>query len=82
MHTLPFPKPISKVAEKSPLWRWYQIIEWLYAHGDITDKKMVDDARFIDNVNAALGERDPDVRNYRHLILKKLDSNNDRHNYS
>ena len=36
------------------------------------DQKVVDLAMFIENINAVLGERDPDIQQYRHQILKKL----------
>ena len=26
----PFPKPVMKLSDRSPLWKWHEIAEWLY----------------------------------------------------
>lgn len=69
----PFPKPIMKLSEKSPLWKWSDITKWLFDNKIISDKKIVEDAVFIENMNMALEERDISVRKYRQGLLKKLD---------
>lgn len=69
---LPFPNPISKLTDTSPMWRWYDVVNWLYQNQLIKDQKVVDFAKFIENINAVLGERDPKVQEYRHQILQKL----------
>jgi hypothetical protein len=54
------------------MWRWYDVVDWLYQNQLIKDQKVVDFAKFIENINAVLGERDPKVQEYRHQILQKL----------
>ena len=69
-----FPKPVMKLAEKSPLWKWREITEWLYKNKLIQEKELVVNAAFLENMNAALEERDVKTRKYRHGLLKKLES--------
>ncbi len=69
-----FPKPVMKLADKSPLWKWREIAEWLYKNKLIQEEAIVADAAFLENVNAALEERDAKRRKYRHDLLKKLES--------
>lgn len=70
--SMPFPLPTMKLADKSPLWRWREIIEWLYFHNLIKEKELIDNAIFIEHLNAALQERDLQTRKCRESILKKL----------
>ena len=67
-----FPNPVSKLTDKSPLWRWYDVTKWLFQQHMIQDVQIVDSAKFIENINAVLGERDLNIREYRHHILSKL----------
>src|SRR3990167_1865884 len=69
-----FPKPVMKLADKSPLWKWHEITEWLYRNKLIREKELVTNAAFLENVNAVLEERDIKTRKYRHGLLKKLES--------
>ena|SRR3990167_4971249 len=69
---LPFPQPFMKLADKSPLWRWKEIAEWLYLHNLIQQKQIVDNAFFIENINAALEERDKSIRASRDSLLERL----------
>ncbi len=68
----PFPNPVLKLSDKSPLWRWHDVTKWLFQQRMISDASIVDSAMFIENINAVLGERDPNIRKYRHNILSKL----------
>lgn len=68
----PFPHPFMKLADKSPLWRWKEIVEWLYLHKLIAEKQIVENALFIENVNAALDERDKKIQASRKALLEKL----------
>jgi hypothetical protein len=68
----PFPQPLMKLADKSPLWKWKEIAEWLYVHNLIQEKQIVENAIFIENINAALEERDKKTRISRKSILEKL----------
>jgi hypothetical protein len=70
---LPFPPPVLKLSEKSPMWRWYSVVKWLYQQNLIADQKIVDYAKFLENINAVLDERDPEIKAYRHKILNKLE---------
>jgi predicted DNA-binding transcriptional regulator AlpA len=69
-----FPKPVMKLADKSPLWKWREIAEWLYKNKLIQGEELVINAAFFENVNAVLQERDLKTRAYRRGLLKKLES--------
>jgi len=69
---MPFPNPIMKLSEKSPLWRWLDVTKWLYLNELIKDCQLVEDALLIENINAALSERDTKTRRYRRELLKRL----------
>lgn len=68
-----FPSPVMKLNAKSPLWRWSDVVEWLYNQKKITDAKIIDQAKFIGTLNIALVDRDPVKNRYRQNILKKLE---------
>lgn len=68
----PFPNPVSRLSDKSPLWRWYDVTKWLFQQHMIKDMEIVESAMFIENINAVLGERDQNIKKYRHHILNKL----------
>ncbi len=68
----PFPKPIKKIADKSPLWRWYSVAKWLYQQKKINDIAIVERAKFIENINAALIERDAEITKERRALIEKL----------
>lgn len=70
--TMPFPQPTMKLADKSPLWKWREIVEWLYFHNLVKEKELVDKAIFIENLNAVLDERDQKVRKSRNILLERL----------
>lgn len=70
----PFPPPVLKLSEKSPMWRWYLVAKWLNDQNIVQDLKMVEYAKFLENLNAILDERDPEIKRYRHEILDKLES--------
>jgi len=68
----PFPKPVMRLSGKSPLWRWYDVVKWLYVQKQIRDAQIVEDAKFIENINVALSARDQSIRKYRRQLLKRL----------
>lgn len=68
----PFPQPRMKLADKSPLWKWNEIVEWLYYHNLIKEKEPLDRAIFLENLNAALEERDNNVRKTRAILRERL----------
>jgi hypothetical protein len=67
-----FPKPIMKLSERSPLWRWSEVAAWLYQSGVISDETLMASAVLIENINAALEERDAKVKRSRGDLFKKL----------
>jgi len=67
-----FPTPVMKLSERSPLWRWYEVLLWLYQQNQIRDQRMIEVAKFIENLNAVLQERDQEIKRYREKILQKL----------
>ena len=67
-----FPYPVMRLAEKSPLWKWTEVTEWLYDNKIIDDKNLVENALFFVNINAALEERDGRMREMRHNLLERI----------
>lgn len=68
----PFPKPIMKLSDRSPFWKWSEIIHWLYQNHLIEDEEMVVNALFLENLNAVLEERHIKIRKLRQALLKKV----------
>ncbi len=66
-----FPKPIMKLANRSPFWKWREIAEWLFNNA-LIDKPEVENAIFLEDINAVLDERDPKVRKARNVLLKEI----------
>jgi hypothetical protein len=67
-----FPHPVMRLSEKSPLWKWSEVVVWLYENKKIKDVSIVENAKFIANINAALEERDKKTQAIRHSLLAKL----------
>ncbi|MGE3920246.1 MAG: helix-turn-helix transcriptional regulator [Gammaproteobacteria bacterium] len=70
---IPFPKPVMKLSGKSPLWKWTDIVKWLYETRLISEQERVADAAFIENVNVVLEERDPETRENREKLWKEFE---------
>jgi predicted DNA-binding transcriptional regulator AlpA len=70
-----FPHPIMRLAEKSSLWSWSEVVLWLYDYKIIDDKEWVDKAAFFSNINGALEERDKKTREIRHGLLERIAEN-------
>ena len=70
-----FPHPIMRLSEKSPLWSWHEVTQWLYSNNIIDDANIVENALFILNINAALEERDKKTRDTRHRLLEEIGFN-------
>jgi len=68
-----FPKPLMKLTDRSPLWRWREITEWLYDNR-LIDKQEVEKAEFLEDINAVLEERDPKIREAREILLREISS--------
>jgi hypothetical protein len=71
----PFPNPKLKLSNKSPLWKWNEITEWLYANQIIKQKEIVNTAMFIEDINAALEERNAKTKKHRQELVQKLTTN-------
>ena len=69
---IPFPNPVMKLEEKSPLWRWYDVTQWLYQQKQITDPDIVANARFFEAINGAILEQDQVTKDECHKLSKKL----------
>jgi hypothetical protein len=67
-----FPHPVMRLAEKSPLWNWSEVVNWLCENKIVHDKELADNALFLANINAALEERDKKTREIRHRLLEKI----------
>ncbi|HAU1788577.1 hypothetical protein [uncultured Legionella sp.] len=68
-----FPKPILKISNKSPLWRWSAVAEWFYQQGKISDPNVIESAYIFEDINAALELRDNVSIKHREKILSKLE---------
>jgi hypothetical protein len=70
---IPFPNPVMKLEDKSPLWRWYEVARWLFQQNQILDETIVENARFFEAINGALAERDKAHRSISHKLFKRLE---------
>lgn len=68
-----FPKPILKISNKSPLWRWSTVAEWFYKQGKISDHNLIDSAHIIEDINAALELRNTLSLEDKTRILRELE---------
>jgi len=67
-----FPSPVMKLSDKSPFWKWREVVEWLYADNLIHEEEVIN-AFILETVNAALEERDENKRKSRQGLLKKFE---------
>lgn len=67
-----FPNPVMKLSDRSPLWKWSEVIKWLYQNNIIDNKAMIKQAEFLENINAALEDRYTKARKKRQELLKKI----------
>lgn len=68
-----FPKPVLKINNKSPLWKWSAVAEWFYNQGKIQDHKVIDFANILEDINIALELRNEKVFSHSHQILTELE---------
>jgi len=69
-----FPKPILKISNKSPLWRWSSVAEWFYQQGKISDHDVIDSANIVEDINAALELRNKNSFEHKRKILNELEN--------
>lgn len=67
-----FPKPVLKIQNKSPLWRWSTVAEWFYQQGKIEDHTVIDFANILEDINSALDMRNEHSFDHRKKILSEL----------
>ncbi|WP_208123159.1 helix-turn-helix transcriptional regulator [Cysteiniphilum halobium] len=67
-----FPKPILKINNKSPLWRWTAVAEWFYQQGKIKDRKIIEHATTVEDINEVLGARSKTVFTHRKKLYHDL----------
>jgi hypothetical protein len=67
-----FPKPMLKISNKSPLWRWSAVAEWFYKQGKIRDHGVIDSANVVEDINAALELRNKKSFAHKRKILGEL----------
>lgn len=67
-----FPKPVLKISDKSPLWRWTAVAEWFYKQGKIKDHRVIDDANIVEDINAVLELRSKKAFDHCQKILTQL----------
>ena len=67
------PKPILKISNKSPLWRWSAVAEWFYQQGKIRDHAIIDSANIVEDINAALELRNKKSFAHKRAILHELE---------
>ena len=72
----PFPVPVMKLHSRSPLWRWHEIVSWLFNQKIIEEKNLVEEAEFIEDINVVLEEREnKNILENRKNLLEELNSN-------
>lgn len=67
-----FPKPVLKISNKSPLWKWSSVAEWFYKQHKLDDRSIIEFAVIIEDINAALELRDKKALEHRNNILSEL----------
>jgi predicted DNA-binding transcriptional regulator AlpA len=67
-----FPHPVLKLSERSPMWHWHEVVEWLYQQKKIQDAEIIKDAKCIGEMNLALSERNPKIRKKCNYLIQQL----------
>jgi hypothetical protein len=70
--TKPFPRPVMKLSDTSPLWRWHEVVDWSLQNDIIKDPDILEQAIFIENLNFALEERNLPILHLKKGLLKQL----------
>jgi transcriptional regulator with XRE-family HTH domain len=69
---IPFPKPVRNLNNKSPLWRWYDVTQWVYQQKQVKDSKIVDEARFFEAIDSVIYAQDNETKKQSEKLSKKL----------
>lgn len=64
-----FPVPFSGIHSSSPIWRWSEVIQWLYEQNKIQDKQLLNEAQVIDIINLKLLLRSIDQGDMKRCFL-------------
>lgn len=70
----PFPKPIMKLSDRSPFWKWREVIEWVVDNNLNEDKEKIAIAIFLEDINAALEERDTNRQRARQSLVERFEN--------
>jgi len=65
-----FPHPVMKLSDASPLWRWYEVVDWSLKNNILSEKIILDEAIFMENLNLVLEERSAPAKNLRINLLE------------
>lgn len=68
----PFPWPVMKLSSRSPFWKWKEVVEWLCDNKLMTENDLIENATFLENINAALEERDKNIFESRKNMVAQL----------
>lgn len=72
--SIPFPRPIMKLSERSPLWRWREIVEWMDHNKMLDNKELLAEAAFLEDIRVVLEERwNKKIQLSRKALLQKLE---------
>lgn len=72
---LPFPKPIMKLSERSPLWSWSDIIDWYYKVGKLDNREKIEEAKFFHDLQTVLDQRiHKESESIRKILFQKLNN--------
>lgn len=52
-----FPVPFAGINSTSPIWRWSEVLQWLFVNKKITDETLIAEAKIIDDMNKYLQNR-------------------------
>ncbi len=66
------PTPVFELDGKCPVWKWAEVANWLWFHHYLNDVSLVEVAIVIENINATLEWRNPEVSYRRAQIWEKL----------
>lgn len=69
---VPFPSPVSKLTDKSPLWRWHEVVRWLQQQNKLNDNRAIEFSSVIATINTALQLRNRNIYQETQEILQQL----------
>lgn len=67
-----FPKPVMRLSDRSPMWKWSEVTVWLDQHDLISDKEIIENAILIDCFNFVLEKRNTPIKKECQQLFKKI----------